>query len=138
MGMVLARSCALTAVRSLLAPGSQRKEHTVRQQRRAWYDDAKRKRGSPRQALRVETCVAPLVGWVVRWWQGRQLALAIDATTLGQRLVVLAVSVVYRGWAIPVAWVILPAGAQPAWRREWLRLLRRRHRAIPRDWTVIV
>jgi hypothetical protein len=113
-GMVLARSCALTAVSSLLATGSQRKEHTVRQQLREWYYDAKRKRGSKRQELRVETCFAPLLGWVVSWWQGRQLALAIDATTLGQRFVVLAVSVVYRGCAIPVAWVILPAGAKHA------------------------
>ena len=75
---------------------------------------------------------------MVSWWQGTQLALAIDATTLGQRFVVLAVSVVYRGCAIPVAWVILPAGAKHAWRREWLRLLRRLRPAIPRGWTVIV
>jgi len=79
-----------------------------------------------------------LLGWVVSWWQGTQLALAIDATTLGQRFVVLAVSVVYRGCAIPVAWVILPAGAKRAWRREWLRLLRRLRPAIPPGWTVIV
>jgi len=52
--------------------------------------------------------------------------------------VVLAVSVVYRGCAIPVAWVILPAGAKPAWRREWLRLLRWLRPAIPCGWTVIV
>src|SRR5205809_947721 len=97
-----------------------------------------RKRGPKRQALHVETCFAPLLGWVVSWWQGTQLALAIDATTLGERFVVLAVSVVYRGCAIPVAWVILPAGTKHAWRREGLRLLRRLHRAIPRAWTVIV
>src|SRR5256885_5387150 len=122
-GMVLARSCALSAVSSLLAEGTQRNEQTVRQQRRAWYYDVPRKRGTKRQALQVETCCAPLLGWVVSWWQGTQLALAIDATTLGQRFVVLAISVVYRGCAIPVAWVILPAGAKHAWRREWLRLV---------------
>ena len=138
VGMVLARSCALTAVSHGLAKGSQRKEQTVRQQLREWYDDAPRKRGSQRTALRVEPCFAPLLGWVVSWWQGTQLALAIDATTLGQRFVVLAVSVVYRGCAIPVAWVILPAGAKHAWRREWLRLLRLLRPAIPRGWTVIV
>ena len=137
-GMVLARSCALTAVRSLLATGMQRKEQTVLQQLRAWYYDARRKRGPKRQELRVETCFAPLLGWVVCWWQGTQLALAIDATSLGQRFVVLAVSVVYRGCAIPVAWVILPAGAKHAWRREWLRLLRLLRPAIPQSWTVIV
>ena len=51
---------------------------------------------------------------------------------------VLAISVVSRGCAIPVAWVILPAGAKHARRQEWLRLLRRRHRAIPRGGMVIV
>ena len=137
-GMVLARSCALTAVSSLLAEGRERSEPTVRQRLRAWYYDTKRKRGPKRQALRVETCFAPLLGWVVSGWQGTQLALALDATTLGQRFVVLAVSVVYRGCAIPVAWVILPAGAKHAWRREWLRLLRRLRPAIPPGWTVIV
>jgi len=137
-GMVLARSCALTAVSQLLAAGMQRKEQTVRQQLREWYYDVPRKRGAKRQALRVETCFAPLLGWVVSEWQGTQLALALDATTLGDRFVVLAVSVVYRGCAIPVAWVILPAGQKHAWRREWLRLLRRVWRVVPRHWTVIV
>jgi hypothetical protein len=137
-GMVLARSCALTAVSQLLAAGMQRKEQTVRQQLREWYDDVPRTRGAKRQALCVETCCAPLLGWIVSWWQGTQLALALEATTLGTRCVVLAIRVVDRGGAIPVAWGILPAGATHAWRREWRRLWRRRHRAIPRGWTVIV
>src|SRR3989449_6113952 len=133
-GMVLARSCALSAVSSLLAEGMQRSEQTVRQRLRAWYDDVPRKRGAKRQALHVETCFPVLLGWVVSWWQGTQLALALDATALGQRFVVLAISVVYRGCAIPVAWVMLPAGAKHAWRREWLRLLRRLPPAHPRGW----
>ena len=137
-GMVLARSCALSAVSTLLAEGMQRNEQTVRQRLREWYYDAPRKRGTKRQELRVETCFPLLLGWVVSWWHGTQLALAIDATTLGQRFVVLAISVVYRGCAIPVAWVILPAGAKHAWRREWLRLVRRLRPAIPPGWTVIV
>src|SRR5215813_13428950 len=137
-GMVLARSCALSAVTSLLAEGMQRSEQTVRQRLREWYYDALRKRGTKRQALRVETCFPVLLGWVVSGWQGTQLALAIDATALGTRFVVLAVSVVYRDCAIPVAWVILPANTKHAWRREWLRRLRRRRPAIPRHWTVIV
>ena len=137
-GMVLARACALTAVRQLLAAGMPRQEQTVRQQLREWYEDVPRKRGTKRQALGVETGFAPLRGWVVRGWQGPQWALALDATTLGQRFVVLAVRVGYRGCAIPVAGVVLPAGAQHAWRREGLRLLRRLRPAIPQGWTVIV
>jgi hypothetical protein len=124
VGMVLARSCALTAVSLFLAEGLERKPNTVRQQLREWCYEAKAKRGQPRQELAVESCFAPLLGWVLSWWEGQQLALALDATTLGQRFVVLVVSVVYRGCAIPVAWTVLPATEQHAWRGEWLRMLR--------------
>jgi hypothetical protein len=37
-----------------------------------------------------------------------------------------------------VAWTILPAGKNQAWRREWLRMRRVLRPAIPDDWTVIV
>jgi len=93
-GLVLARSCALTAGRQLRAKGRQRQEPTGRQPWREWSDDTPRKRGPQRQALRVETCLAPLLGWVVSGWQGTPLALALAAPTLGQRLVVLAIGVV--------------------------------------------
>ena len=66
----------------------------------------------------------PLLAWVLSWWEGNQLALALDATTLGQRFVVLVVSVLYRGCAIPVAWTVIPAGEKHGWRPEWLRMLR--------------
>jgi hypothetical protein len=46
--------------------------------------------------------------------------------------------VLYRGCAIPVAWVVLEAGTKHAWRREWLRMLRQLRAAVPRGWTVIV
>ena len=138
LGMVLARSCALTAVSAFLAPWLGRKENTVRQQLREFCYEAAAKRGTARCALRVETCFLPLLAWVVSWWQGTQLALALDATTLGTRFTVLVLSVVYRGCAIPVAWVVLPATAKHAWRREWLRMLRQVYRAVPRSWTVIV
>jgi hypothetical protein len=61
-GMVLARSCALSAVSSLLAEGMQRSEPTVRQRLRAWYYDVPRKLGAKRQALHVETCCPVLLG----------------------------------------------------------------------------
>src|SRR5438309_8936346 len=70
LGMVLARSCALTAVSAFLAPWLGRKEHTVRQQLREFCYEAAAKRGTARCALRVETCCMPLLAWVVRWWQG--------------------------------------------------------------------
>jgi hypothetical protein len=138
LGMVLARSCALTAVSLFLAEGLERKANTVRQQLREWCYEAKAKRGGPRQDLVVETCFAPLLAWVLSWWEGNQLALAVDATTLGQRFVVLVVSVLYRGCAIPVAWTVLPATEPHAWRGEGLRMLRQVRAVVPRRFFVIV
>ncbi len=138
LGMVLARSCALTAVSAFLAPWLHRKANTVRQQWREFCSEATAKRGPARQALVVETCCAPLLAWMVSLWHGTQLALALDATTLGTRFTVLVLSVVYRGCAIPIVWTVLPATAKHAWRREWLRMLRQVRRAVPPTWTVIV
>jgi hypothetical protein len=138
LGMVLARSCALSAVSVWLATRLKRKENTVRQQLREWCDEAAATRGVHRQALPVAPCVVPLRRGVLSRWQGTPLALALEATTLGTRFTVLAVRVGYRGCAIPVAWTILPANQPHAWRREWLRRRRQLRPAIPRHWTVIV
>jgi hypothetical protein len=138
LGMALARSCALTAVAVFLAAWLGRKEASVRQQLREFCYEADAKRGAQRHALVVEDCFVPLLGWVLRDWQGTQLALALDATTLGTRFTVLAISVVYRGCAIPVAWTILPANRPAAWRRHWLRMLRQLRPAVPAGFTVIV
>jgi hypothetical protein len=138
LGMVLARSCALTAVRVYLALLLKRQENTVRQQLREWCDEAHATRGDQRPALVVEDDFAPLWRWVLRRWQGTPLALALEATTLGTRFTVLALSVVYGGCAMPVAWTILPANQPEAWRRHWRRMLRQLRPAIPRGWTVMV
>jgi hypothetical protein len=115
-----------------------RQPNTVRQQLREFCYEAKAKRGGPRQALKGETCFAPLLAWVLSWWEGHQLAVALDATTLGQRFVVLVISVLYRGCAIPVAWTVLPAGENHAWRREGLSMLRQVRAAVPRRFFVRV
>jgi hypothetical protein len=56
LGMVLARSCALTAVSAFLATWLKRKEPTVRQQLREFCYEATAKRGSTRCSLAVEPC----------------------------------------------------------------------------------
>lgn len=134
----MARSCALSAVAPLLAVGVERKANTVRQQGREFGYAAQAKRGAKRQAVEVASCFAPLLGWGLRWGEGQQLALATDATALGARGVVLTVSVVYRGGAIPVAWTVWAGNTKHAWRGEWLRLLRQLRPAIPAPWTVLV
>jgi Transposase DDE domain len=138
LGMVLGRSCALTLVSLVWATAKREQLGTVRQRLREWCYAAERKRGKGRQALEVEPCFRALLAWIVGDWSGRQLALAMDATTLGDQFVVLAISVVYRGCAVPVAWSVLPAGQKRAWRPEWERLLACLRGAVPADWTVIV
>lgn len=138
LGMVLAQASGLTAVTLYLATGFKKKENTVRQQLREFYQEAAAKRGACRQELVVETCFGELLGWVLARWEGTQLALALDATSLGQRFTVLVVSVVYRGCAIPVAWQVLPMLQKEAWQGHWLRLLRQVRCAVPAGWTVVV
>lgn len=62
----------------------------------------------------------------------------MDATTLGDRFVGLAISVVYRGCGIPVAWTVLKANAPAGWKEEWLTLLSLLKPAIPETMTGIV
>jgi hypothetical protein len=117
-GMVLARSCALTAVVVIMAPLLRVKENTLRQKLREWCYDANDTQGAKRQELDVPTCFTPLLTWILSGWQSPQLALAMDATTLADRCVVLAISVVERGCAIPVAWTVLSATTPHPWREE--------------------
>jgi hypothetical protein len=122
-GMVLARSCALSAVAFFLAKLLGRKYDTVRQRLREFYQEAAAKKGAHRRDRDVSACFAPLLRWVLRDWQGYQLAVALEAATLGSLFTVLCVSVVYRGCAIPVAWQIVPATAKGSWKEPWLALL---------------
>ena len=137
-GIVFTRSCGRGTVATFLALLLGQKGANIEQRLYEWCLDAPAKAGATRQALDVTTCFVPLLGWIVRLWGSTQLALTLDATSLGDRFVVLAVSVVYRGCAIPVCWTILPAGQKRAWRREWLRMLRLLRPAIPTAWTVLV
>ena len=93
LGMVLARSCALTAVSAFLATWLHRKEDTVRQQGRAFCYAAPAKRGTARQRWGRDV-LCPAVDLGRGQWQGTPLALALAATTLGTRLTVLAIRVV--------------------------------------------
>lgn len=137
-GMIIARSCGLTAVAGILAPLLGQPFNTVRERLRDTYREADAKAGPCRSELEVTECWAPWLAWVLEGWSGQQLAIAIDATTLGQRFVVLAISVVYRGCAVPVAWKILRATEKHPWQPEWLALLERFKGVVPAGWAVIV
>jgi hypothetical protein len=139
-GIVLAGVAGLAQISALLALTLDEKELTVFQRLREWYLNAEQKSGKKRRELEVETCFAPLLHWIVRLWASSQkkLPLAIDATSLGTRWTILAISVLVCGCAIPVAWKVFPAKQRGSWRPHWERLFHALEGAIPLDWDVIV
>src|SRR3954447_15560874 len=140
-GMILARCCSLDSVTSYMADWLEQPELSSRCRLREWYRPAEiksaSKRGGKRQDLDVTTCFAPLLRWLVRDWPQPRLALALDASTLDDRFVLLAVSVLYRSCAFPVAWRILPATAEGNWKPHWLDLLEALRGVVPADWLVV-
>ena len=140
-GMILARCCSLDSVASYMADWLEQPELSVRSRLREWYLPADCKSVScccdKRKDLPVHTCFAPLLGWLRRGWPEPRLALALDASTLADRFVLLAVSVLYRRSAVPVAWKILQATAKAAWKPHWLELLQAMHGVLPAHWLVV-
>jgi hypothetical protein len=136
----MTKSCGLTSVAVFLAAVLGDREDALRQRLREWYRAAADKKGAHRQTLEVGRCFAPLLAWVLSAWPvtEKRLALAMDATSLGQVFTVLAISVVYRGCAIPVAWVVLPGNTPGAWKDHWLALFQQLPGSVPAAWTVLV
>jgi len=135
-GTILAQSaCQNAVVTALLTLGHW---HGVRQHLREWLYDGPHKAAPCHTQVDVTLCFAPLLRWLLSWWQGDSLPLAIDATLHGDRVTALVVSVLYRGGAIPVAWHILPANQEGAWMSPVLRLLRQLAPAVPPGMTVLV
>ncbi len=118
LGIVLAHSCGLSQVSALLGLLA----------------------GQQRRSVEVSTCFAPLLRWVLGWCpdEQRELALALDATTLGQRFTVLCVSVLVCGCAIAVAWKVLIYNQKGSWQPYWQTFLKQLDGVIAADWTVLV
>lgn len=137
--IVLVKSCGITQVSNWLADVLEVPRGRLRQRLREWDYEAGAKRGRKRREVRVKACFAELLSWVISNWQGEhRLALALDATTLGERFTVLSISVVSRGCAIPVAWRILRAKEEGEWRGSIEALFAALQGVIPADWQVIV
>jgi hypothetical protein len=139
-GMILAHTSGLTRVVAALADHFEASESDFRQQLREWTHDWVDKRGIKRLDLPIRSCFAPLMRWILSLWDGEEhrLVLAMDATSLKKVFVVLSISVVYRGCAIPVAWAILPEGQKGAWKGPWMELFAALRGSIPADWQVLV
>lgn len=136
-GTVLAKSACLSAVvlelEPFLAPDA------ARQRLREWLKDGRDKARPCDAQVEVVACFPLLLRWVISWWQGSTtLPLAIDAVSHQDRVVALAISVLYRGCAIPIAWHIVPAQAQGAWMPHILALVDHLSPAFPKGWQTLV
>lgn len=137
--MNLTGHSGLTHLCGLLADLEQRPFPQVRQRLREFYYEAAAKRGSHRREVEVASCFAPLLAFLLTHWQGqKRLVLALDASQLGNRFVVLSINVMYRGSGLPVAWALLAVGQKHSWNQEWERMLRLLSPAVGDDWMVVV
>lgn len=135
-GTVLAKSaCQNAVIARLLIIGSL---HAIRQYLREWLYDGQDKAAPCNTQVEITLCFGPLLRWVLSFWQGRDLALAVDATAHHDKVVSLVVSILYRGCAIPIAWHTLPANQKGAWMQHVLRLLRFMWRELPPTMRVLV
>lgn len=136
-GLLEAKSGCETAILSALEPLGV-PVHATRAALRDWLSDGADRAAPCGISLDVESCFAPLLRWVLTWWVGDTVPLAIDATSLRDRQVVLSLSVLYRGSAIPVAWVVLPHRGKGLWLPHLERLLQLLAPAVPATHTVLV
>ena len=89
-GMLEAKIGREAAILSVLEPlGAP--VHALRDHLREWLYDGGDRAAPCGISLEVATCFAALLAWVVRWWVGDTLPLAIAATRLRERQVVLAI-----------------------------------------------
>jgi Transposase DDE domain len=138
-GILMLGGCGITRLSNGLAKMEQVPAGRLRQRLREFYYEAEAKRGKKRREVDVEACFPDLLRAVLRGWQGKkELALAMDATTLGERFTVLSISVMYRGCGIPIAWKIIPAMQEGEWRPYWEGLLATLEGVVPSDWKVIM
>lgn len=124
-GMALTRSSSLDRGSLFIARLNDEKFNSVRCRLREWYQEASAKTGTGRTELEVNSCLAPLLKWVLSLWppESQCFPLALDATNVKQRFTLLTINVLYRGGAIPVPWKALTGNQKGSWKPDWQKLL---------------
>ncbi len=139
-GMVMLRHCGQTQIATFLSGLCESKYGNMKQRLRELSYESEAKCGFQRRELEVRGCFAALLRWVLCCMNPshKQMVLAFDATYLGDRFIILAVSVVVSGTAIPVAWHIRRATQKGEWNPIWKQLFTDLSCVIPTDWQVFV
>jgi|SRR5579884_920547 len=145
IGIVLAKASSLHAVTLALALWLGLNELSLHKRLQEWYLEASAKkghgtgaRGRHRRDWQPRSQSPYLLRWILEGWPNRQLVLALDPTNFGDRFTVLAVSVLYRSCAVPVAWTVLEGGEPGAWEPHWERMPSDLAAMVPPGWQVLV
>ena len=93
LGMIIVRSGSLTAIADWWSSQGGQSFDTVRERLRDTYREADAKAGAHRRQLDVDTGWAPWLNGVLEGWSETRVAVALEATSLGQRLVGLTLSI---------------------------------------------
>jgi hypothetical protein len=129
-GTLAAGSACEASVLEALAD-TPRAWEAARERLRAWLYDGADRPAPCRTQVDVLACFAPLLAWVLSWWRGECLPLALDATLDRTRHAAIVVSVLYRSTALPVGWVVLPANEPGAWLEPLEPVLAALARVVP-------
>jgi hypothetical protein len=122
--VAMTQRCGLSTIACFLGMLLKRSPESVRQRLREWNYEAEQKRGIGRREVEVQKHFAALLRWILEdKAEAREVVLAMDVTYLKERFSILAISVVYRGTAIPVAWRVLKGNTTGEWHPLWLALL---------------
>src|SRR5690348_10129256 len=83
-GILILDGCGMSRLSQGLAKLEQVPAGRLRQRLREFYYEAEAKRGKKRREVDVQLCFGDLLRGVLRGWEGKkELALAMDASTLG-------------------------------------------------------
>src|SRR5437763_1503568 len=126
--MLMVDGCGMTRICSYVSELLDQAMNTLRQKYREISYEKEAKAGvkqgrCKRRELVVEELFADLLRGVLKDWQGpKTLVLALDASTLSDRLTVLSISVLYRGCGIRVVSDIPLSQAKTGWSqlRFWI------------------
>lgn len=100
VGLLLSHTVSLTRW-CQHRPGSAQAASKVRQLVR-WLHNPK---------INVQACFRPLVIATLQAWEGEKLVLALDTSQLWDRFVIVRLSLIYRGRALPLIWQVLEGGS---------------------------
>jgi hypothetical protein len=103
-GAIVAQRCGLSGVAVTLAALLGLRYSTIRSRLQEFYQPASTKSGTQRRELAVANCFAPLLAWILKGRPSARLALALYATSLGDRFHRLVDQCCLSRCAIPLAW----------------------------------